>query len=105
MKSLLNERVCHRKYGNGVIIEEELPHIKVEFSNYKQIKMFEAPFAFEHFLILEDKELQKVYYSLAVVERETWEKKKEQEIRQKEEDRLKVKMEEAAAKRRKTTGK
>lgn len=105
METLVNERVRHEKYGNGVIVAEELPHIEVEFSGCGQVKLFEAPFAFEQYLVLENDELQKIYYKLAVSQRKAWEEKRNQEIRQMEEERLRVKKESSAAKKRAPAGK
>lgn len=103
MRSLINEKVRHGVYGEGVITEESLPHIKVEFAGLGQVKLFESPYVFESFLTLKDAGLQKEYFEMAVAKRLEWEEKKRQEIIQKEEERLREKTEEAAAKRRKTT--
>lgn len=65
MKSLVNEKVSHNKFGTGKIVEETGLKIWVQFSGADQPKIFAFPIAFEKFLILEDSVLQKECQKLA----------------------------------------
>ena len=51
MKSLVNEKVSHNKFGTGKIVEETGLKIWVQFSGADQPKIFAFPIAFEKFLI------------------------------------------------------
>ena len=66
MKSLINERVNHNKYGEGVIVDENLKRIKVQFDQLEEQKEFLYPNSFEQYLSLQDEELQKECYEMAV---------------------------------------
>ncbi len=65
MKSLVNEKVSHNKFGTGKIVEETALKIWVQFSEAEQPKIFAFPIAFEKFLILEDAVLQEECKKLA----------------------------------------
>lgn len=74
MKSLINEKVNHNKYGTGVIVDETLKRIKVQFDQLEEQKEFLYPNSFEQFLSLQDEELQKECYAMAVELRQEQEK-------------------------------
>lgn len=65
MKSLVNEKVSHDKFGTGKIVEETGLKIWVQFSETEQPKIFAFPIAFEKFLILENSVLQEECRKLA----------------------------------------
>lgn len=65
MKSLVNEKVSHNKFGTGKIVEETALKIWVQFSETEQPKIFAFPIAFEKFLVLEDIVLQEECKKLA----------------------------------------
>jgi len=58
MKSLINENVEHITFGKGLIIEEEIGKITVEFHNQVGNKRFQFPDAFEQYLRFEESSLQ-----------------------------------------------
>lgn len=78
MRSLLNEKVSHNKFGAGIIVEEDGWKIKVQFSEMKLPKMFGFPIAFEKFLVLADEGLQGECHALAL------EKRREMDLEEKE---------------------
>lgn len=89
MKTLINEKVYHNKYGAGVIIDETNKRICIKFDQTEEKKEFLCPNSFEQYLKLQDNDLQKEYYELAVEHREENERviKEQREIeRQKELD-------------------
>ena len=78
MKSLLNEKVSHNKFGAGTIVEVNSRKIKVKFSETKLPKIFGFPIAFEKFLVLADECLQGECHALAL------EKRRELDLKEKE---------------------
>ncbi len=54
--NLVNHRVKHKLYGIGMVAEQEISYITVEFPE-KTVK-FKYPSAFEEFIVAEDEELQ-----------------------------------------------
>ncbi len=58
MKLLVNEYVEHKKFGRGLITNEEKGKITVDFDSQIGNKIFLFPDAFEQFLEFEDKSLQ-----------------------------------------------
>jgi hypothetical protein len=58
MKSLINECIEHKKYGRGIIIDEEAGKITVEFAKPIGNKMFQFPDAVEQYLKFAESSLQ-----------------------------------------------
>ena len=54
--NLVNQKVKHKLYGTGVIIEQDEMYITVQFST--KTAKFKYPSAFEEFIIAEDEKLQ-----------------------------------------------
>lgn len=75
-KNLLNQKVKHKKFGLGDIVDAEENHITVSFSIGE--KKFAYPMAFENFLCLEDSKLQESAIFDLKAFKEVEEKKKEQ---------------------------
>lgn len=78
MKSLKNENVYHKNFGKGVIIENNLTKIRIQFTDLKEPKIFLFPNAFEKFLVLEDDKLQQECCEQAVLLRQAQEKEMEE---------------------------
>lgn len=105
MKTLISEKVYHKKYGAGVIIEETNKRVCIKFDQTEEKKQFLCPNSFEQYLKLQDNDLQKVYYELAVELREESERiiKEQREVeRQKELDFIAEEKEKKKISRRKT---
>lgn len=87
MRSLVNEKVNHAKYGVGTIIEENAKRIKVQFDTLEIAKEFLYPDSFELYLKLEDDKLQTECYEMAVnqrMEKKRIEDERREEIHQRE---------------------
>ena len=59
MKTLLHERVNHKRFGEGIIIMEEEEQIIVDFAKMGCKKTFQYPEAFECFLSIQNPGLKK----------------------------------------------
>lgn len=100
MRSLVNEKVKHIRYGNGVVEAEEVKKIFVKFKDLEEVKAFPFPCSFEHFLMLEDEELQEEYHALAVEKRMEKEKEDEAKIEEFLQKDIERRQAERATKRR-----
>lgn len=85
MKSLKNENVYHKNFGKGVITENNLSKIRIQFTGLKEPKIFLFPNAFEKFLVLEDDKLQQECCEQAVLLRQAQEKEMEEKRIQRKE--------------------
>ena len=89
MKSLKNEKVCHKSFGKGVITENNPLKIKIQFSDMNETKIFLFPYVFEKCLVLENEKLQQECYKQAVQIKEEREKiEEEKRIEQKQAEDL-----------------
>lgn len=87
MKSLINEKVIHAKYGKGTIVDASVKRICVQFEEADVRKEFLYPDSFEQFLKLEDEVLQQECCELAIskrLEKKRLEEERREEIRQRE---------------------
>ncbi len=95
MRSLVNEKVKHIRYGNGVVEAEEVKKIFVKFKDLEEVKAFPFPCSFEHFLMLEDED-----HALAVEKRMEKEKEDEAKIEEFLQKDIERRQAERATKRR-----
>lgn len=90
MKSLINEKVSHNKFGIGKIMEHTSLNVKVFFPQTDQAKFFQYPNAFEKFLTLENETLNEECQQMAVSKRE----EKEKAVQDRLEEMIRVEEEE-----------
>lgn len=75
MQSLIDQKVIHKKFGEGVIVQENPEKVKVQFSGIKEPKAFLFPVSFEKFLTLDNICLQYQCFGMAISKRKMEEKK------------------------------
>ena len=107
MKSIVNEKVEHVKYGGGKIISEESGKIVVEFKNDITKKMFLFPDAFYEFLKFDNKTLQEEYVKLAQDKKKRLDEEAEEQRQetQRQEDELRREKAELTKKKKKAPSK
>ena len=106
MKYLLNKYVNHKKFGRGVVIEEQEGKIIVEFDMPFDKKLFQFPEAFENFLKIEDESLNIEIQRLLQNRKQQIEEEKERkrlEREKEEEERMQEELELAELTKKKKT--
>ena len=105
MDSLMNEKVTHRKYGSGNIVEVNDKIIMVKFDEIEDAKKFIYPDSFDGFMTFENKKLQTATIRVLEMEkakREVEEERKKQEFEKIDEEK-RIEKTEKLKKQRKAT--
>jgi hypothetical protein len=91
---MLNELVLHNRFGKGKVIEQTGNHIRIEFFEPEETKIFQYPDSFENFLRFENDQLQSgVINDLSIIRdlKQAEENKKILEYQKQEDERKKTK--------------
>lgn len=85
---LTNEKVLHKRFGKGIVVEHSGEYINVQFEN--RMTKFQYPSAFEEYLKMEDISVQgKINAEIDAIQRAEEERKRADEIARMETEELK----------------
>lgn len=100
--NLANERVKHRQFGEGQVVENTEDRITIQFGEQIGLKSFIFPNAFKNFLLIDKPDVQ--HKILKIHEQKIEQERKLQQERMKEAARLAAEQaENPKTKRKKTT--
>lgn len=88
MNLLVNEKVTHKKFGDGTILEAKEGYLTIKFEEYDVIKKFKYPYSFEDFMAFNKESLQDE--AIRLIEKEKAEKRIEEEFKRQEFERIEV---------------
>lgn len=85
MAKLINQKVMHKAFGEGIIIEADDSHLKVEFANAGKVSKFAYPSCFNNFLKMQDEDLQQELEAILIKWRLVTGEAQKEELKQKHE--------------------